>query len=287
VERPVVHTRVQSSPDIPVTTIRPARHSLLPDVRELWRYHGLAFTFAWRDVKVRYKQSLIGVLWAVLQPFLTMVVFTIIFGKFANFPSEGLQYTTFVYTGLVPWALFASTFTLCSSSVVANRALVQRVYFPRLVMPLSTTLVPLVDFCCSFVVVIGVMIYYGDALQWTAIFAPFFLLLLGLAAVGAGSFLSVINVRYRDVVYTIPFVVQLWLYVSPIIYPVTGLPEKYQEIVYLNPVVLGITGFRWAVAGTPAPSASQFALGIVSTLVLFAAGVIFFRRSEPKFADLI
>jgi lipopolysaccharide transport system permease protein len=273
--------------DMPATVIRSARHSLLPDVRELWRFHGLAFTFAWRDVKVRYKQSLIGVLWAVLQPFLTMVVFTIIFGKFANFPSEGLQYTTFVYTGLVPWALFAATFTLCSSSVVLNRALVQRVYFPRLILPLATTLVPLVDFCCSFVVVIGVMTYYGDPLQWTVVFAPFFLLLLGLAAVGAGSFLAVINVRYRDVVYTVPFVVQLWLYVSPIIYPVSGLPEKYQEIVYLNPVVLGITGFRWAVAGTPAPSASQFALGIASTLALFAAGILFFRRSEPKFADTI
>jgi lipopolysaccharide transport system permease protein len=273
--------------DYPVTTIEPAERRLMPEFRELWRHRHLAFLFAWRDVKVRYKQSLIGIAWAVLQPFLTMVVFTLIFGKFANFPSQGLPYPVFVYAGLLPWTFFASSLGLSAASVVTNRILVQKVYFPRLILPLSAVLVPLVDLCFSSVVLLGVMAWFDVAVQPTVVLAPFFLLLIAMTAVGVGSALAVINVRYRDVPYTIPFLIQLWLYASPVIYPTAELPEKYQIISALNPVVAGVTGFRWALTGTPPPDTIVLVLGITMAIVMFVGGLVIYRRGETKFADVM
>ena len=217
-----------------------------------------------------------------------MVVFTIIFGKFANFPSEGLQYTTFVYTGLVPWALFAATLTLCASSVVANRALVQRVYFPRLCCRSRRSSCPLVDFCFSFVVLVGVMTFYSDAVQWTVVFAPFF---LGPPRTRGDRGRVVPRRRQRPLSRRrlhdpLPrAAVDLGL--ADHLPDRVACPSSTRTIVYLNPAVLGITGFRWAIAGTPPPETGQVALGLASALALFVAGLCYFRRSESRFADTI
>jgi lipopolysaccharide transport system permease protein len=271
----------------PVTTIEPAERRLMPEVRELWRHRHLAFLFAWRDIKVRYKQSLIGIAWAVLQPFMTMVVFTLIFGKFASFPDQGLPYPVFVYAGLLPWTFFASSFGQTAGSVLANRVLVQKVYFPRLVLPLSAVLVPLADLFFSSIVLFGVMAWFDVTIQPTVVLAPIFLALIAMTAVGVGSALAVVNVRYRDVPYTIPFIIQLWLYASPVIYPTAELPEKYQIISAFNPLVAGVTGFRWALTGTPPPDTIVLVIGVVMATVMFLGGLLIFRRGETKFADVM
>jgi lipopolysaccharide transport system permease protein len=276
-----------SSPDVPITTIRPARRSGLPDFRELWRARDLALILAWRDVKVRYKQSLIGIAWAVLQPLLTMVVFTLIFGKFAELPSAGLPYPVFSMLNLVPWTFMAGVFTLASGCVLANRMLVQKVHFPLLILPIACILVPLVDFAFSFAVGLGITWWYDVAIQETIVYAPLFLLMLAMTAIGLGSFLAVINVRYRDVPYAVPFIVQLWLFASGVIYAADALPEKYIAVASLNPAVGAITGFRWAVAGTPPPSTTMLALGVLMTVIFFFGGLWFYRRAEPKFADTL
>jgi lipopolysaccharide transport system permease protein len=276
-----------SSPDAPVTLIRPVRRSGFPDFGELWRARDLALILAWRDVKVRYKQSLIGIAWAVLQPFLTMVVFTLIFGKFAQLPSQGLPYPVFSMLNLVPWTFLAAVFTLTAGCVLSNRMLVQKVHFPLLILPLACILVPLVDFVFSFTVALGITSWFDVALKPTIIFVPFFLLMLAMTAMGLGSFLAVINVRYRDVPYVVPFLVQLWLFASGVIYAAAALPEKYMNVASLNPAVGAITGFRWAVVGTTPPTATMLGLGVGMTLVLFFSGLWFYRRAEHRFADTI
>jgi lipopolysaccharide transport system permease protein len=276
-----------SAPDVPVTVIRPARRSGLPDVRELWRARDLAMILAWRDVKVRYKQSLIGIAWAVLQPFLTMVVFTLIFGKFAQLPAQDLPYPVFAMLNLVAWTFLAATFSLTSGCVLANRALVQKVHFPLLILPLACVLVPLIDFAFSFLVGLGITAWYDVSIHSTIVYVPLFLLMLSMTSIGLGSFLAVINVRYRDVPYVVPFLVQLWLFASGVIYAAAALPEKYIDIASLNPAVGGITGVRWAVAGTPAPTTNMMVLGWTVAIVLFVGGLWFYRRAEPRFADTL
>ncbi len=273
--------------DAPVTLIRPAGRSGLPDFRELWRARDLALILAWRDVKVRYKQSLIGIAWAILQPSLTMVVFTLIFGKFAQLPSEGLPYPVFSMLNLVPWTFLAAVFTLTAGCVLSNRMLVQKVHFPLLILPLACVLVPLVDFVFSFVVALGITEWFGVSIQPTIVWVPAFLLMLAMTAIGLGSFLAVINVRYRDVPYVVPFLVQLWLFASGVIYAAGAIPEKYIGVASLNPAVGAITGFRWAVAGTPPPTTTMLGLGVLMTIVIFFAGLWFYRRAEPRFADTI
>jgi lipopolysaccharide transport system permease protein len=276
-----------NSPDLPVTVIRPARRTGLPDLRELWRARELAMILAWRDVKVRYKQSLIGIAWAVLQPLLTMVVFTLIFGKFAQLPSQGLPYPVFAMLNLVAWTFMAAVFTLTAGCVLTNRVLVQKVHFPLLILPLACVLVPLVDFVFSFTVGLGITAWYDVTIQPTVLLVPLFLLMLAVTAVGLGSFLAVINVRYRDVPYVVPFLVQLWLFASGVIYAADALPEKYIGIASLNPAIGAITGFRWAVAGTPPPTAEMLTLGVTTAVFLFLGGLWFYRRSEPRFADTL
>jgi lipopolysaccharide transport system permease protein len=276
-----------TAPEVPITLIRPARRSWLPPFRELWRARDLAFILAWRDVKVRYKQSLIGIAWAVLQPFMTMVVFTLIFGKFAQLPAQGLPYPVFSMLNLVPWVFTAAVFTATSACVLSNRVLVQKVHFPLLILPLACILVPLIDFTFSFSVALGITAWYDVAIQSTVFLAPLFLLMLAATSIGMGSFLAVINVRYRDVPYVVPFLVQLWLFASGVIYAADAIPERYLAIASLNPAVGGITGFRWAVAGTPAPSPQMLGLGIGMAVVLFVGGLTFYRRSESRFADTI
>ena len=274
--------------DVPVTLIRPVRRSGIPDFRELWRARDLALILAWRDVKVRYKQSLIGIAWAVLQPLLTMVVFTIIFGKFADLPAQGLPYPVFSMLNLVAWTFLASVFTLtvaaaCSRTACSSRRCTSR----SLILPLACILVPLVDFVFSFTVGLGITWWYDVPIQSTIVLAPLFLLMLGATAIGLGSFLAVINVRYRDVPYAVPFLVQLWLFASGVIYAADAIPEKYLNIASLNPAVGAITGFRWAVVGTPAPTTTMLVLGLTTTVILFVGGLWFYRRAEPRFADTL
>lgn len=273
---------------VPVTRIEAEAPRARLEFRELWRARDLALTFAWRDVKVRYKQSLVGIAWAILQPLMTMIVFTVIFGKFANFPSEGTQYQVFVYAGLLPWMFFSTGLTQIASSVVLNRQLVQKIYFPRLILPLSGVLVPAIDFLFALTIMFGIAAWYHTAIQWTTIaLAPFFLLLLALAAVGVGAFFATINVRYRDVPYAMPFLIQIWLYLSPVIYGFTALPHKWKVLFAFNPVVLGITGFRWALLGTPQPSQLQVVCGLATTCVFVFGGLWVYRKWESSFADVI
>jgi lipopolysaccharide transport system permease protein len=270
-----------------VTTIQPATRMPHLNVRELWRYRELAGTFVWRDLKVRYKQTLIGVAWAILQPFTTMVIFTLIFGRFADFPSDGLPYPIFVYSGLLPWTYFASSLNGASASIAGNASLVTKVYFPRVLLPIGSITTPAVDFVLAFSVLVGMMFWFHVSLASTVVFLPFFLLLAAVAALGVGLLFAVANVRYRDVPYAIPFVIQIWLYLSPVIYPVNALEDRYQWILSLNPMTAVITGFRWSLLGASPPSASVVVIGTSTAIVFLLAGLAVFRSAEPQFADTI
>jgi lipopolysaccharide transport system permease protein len=257
------------------------------ELRELWRARELALTLAWRDLKIRYKQSLIGIAWAILQPLLTMVIFTFIFGRYAKFPSQNLPYQVFVYLGLLPWTFFSSALSQIGSCLMTNRVLLTRVYFPRLILPLSGFLVPAADFLCSLAVLFGIMLWFGVHVRATAPLALLFLLLLAVTALGVGSVLATINARYRDVPYAIPFLIQVWLYSSPVIYPTASLPHKWQVLLAFNPVVAAIGGFRWALAGTAAPSTFSLLAGIGTALVLLWFGFRVFRSGEARFVDTV
>ncbi len=270
-----------------VTVIRPAARWPHLDIPELWHYRELLLRLAWRDVAVRYKQTSIGVLWAILQPFLTMVVFTLVFGKFANFPSKNVPYPIFVYSALLPWTYFASSLSAASSSLVSNKALVTKVYFPRVLLPLAAVLVPLVDFLFAFVVLVGLMAWFDVWPGLALVLAPLFLLMALLTALGVALFLSAVNVRYRDVPYAIPFIIQIWLFLSGVVYAISALPEKWQWVLALNPMTAVISGFQWGVLDAPAPDLGKTLVSIAAMAVIFVVGLWFFRRSEPRFADTI
>lgn len=270
-----------------VTVIRPAPRWPHLDVPELWHYRELLFRLAWRDVAVRYKQTFIGVAWAILQPFLTMVVFTLVFGKFANFSSQGLPYPIFVYSGLLPWTYFASSVSLSSASVVSNRSMVTKVYFPRVLLPLAGVTVPIIDFVFASIVLFGMMVWFHVWPIWAIVLAPAFMFMALLTALGVGLFLSAVSVRYRDVQYTTPFIFQLWMFVSGVFYALTSLPEKWQWVLALNPMTAVISGFRWGLIGAPPPDVGMTLISIASAAAFFVVGLWYFRSSEPRFADRI
>jgi lipopolysaccharide transport system permease protein len=270
-----------------VTVIRPAPRWPHLDIPELWHYRELLIRLAWRDVAVRYKQTSIGVLWAIIQPFLTMVVFTLVFGKFADFPSKGVPYPIFVYSALLPWTYFASSLGVASGSLVSNKGLVTKVYFPRVLLPLAGVIVPLVDFCFASIVLAGMMVWFDVWPSAALVLAPLFLLMALLTALGVALFLSAVNVRYRDVPYAIPFLVQIWLYLSGVVYAISALPERWQWVLALNPMTAVISGFQWGVISTPAPELGKTLVSIGAMVVMFVVGLWFFRRSEPRFADTI
>jgi homopolymeric O-antigen transport system permease protein len=270
-----------------VTTIRPAPRWPHLDMSELWQYRELLGTLVWRDVAVRYKQTSIGVSWAILQPFLTMVVFTFVFGRFANFPSKNVPYPIFTYSALLPWTFFASAVGLASASLVSNRGLVTKVYFPRILLPLAGVAVPIVDFLLAFTVLVGLMAWFQVWPSWAIVLAPAFLAMAFLTALGVSLFLTAVNVRYRDVPYAIPFVLQIWLFLSGVVYAITSLPEKWQWVLALNPMTAVIAGFQWGVIGTARPEPGKTLVSIAATAVVLVAGLWYFRRSEPRFADTI
>lgn len=270
-----------------VTVIRPAPRWPHLDIRELWHYRELLARLTWRDIAVRYKQTSIGVAWAILQPFLTMVVFTFVFGRFANFPSKDIPYPIFTYSALLPWTYFATAVALSSGSLVSNRGLVTKVYFPRVLLPLALVTVPILDFLLAFVVLVGMMAWFDVWPSAAIVLAPLFLFLAFVAALGIGLFLSAVNVRYRDVPYVIPFLMQIWLYLSGVVYAISALPEHWQWLLSINPMTAVINGFQWGVVGTDPPELGKTLVSVGTTVLFFVVGLWYFRRSEPRFADTI
>lgn len=254
---------------------------------ELWRYRELLFFQALRDVKVRYKQTVLGVAWAVLQPVLTMVVFSIFFGRLARVPSDGLPYPVFSFCALLPWQLFAYALTQSSSSLVENAQVLTKVYFPRLIIPLAAVLAGLVDFAIAFVVLIAMMVGYGIVPGWAVLTVPLFTALAVAAALAVGLWLSALNVRYRDVKYTIPFLAQLWLFVTPVAYPSSLVPESWQALYGLNPMAGVVEGFRWALLGNTPPPGPILMVSVFATALLLVGGLYYFRRMEKTFADIV
>ncbi len=270
----------------PIVTIRPLRGWSAIDFGELWKYRELLFYLTWREIKIRYKQTALGFAWAILQPFLMMVVFTLFFGNLAKVPSEGLPYPLFNYAALLPWTLFAEGITRSSNSLVQNTSLVQKIYFPRLALPIAGILSPLVDFAIALIILVGMMIYYGYHPLLQTLFLPAFLLLAVMTSLGVGLWLSAINVQYRDVRYVTPFLVQLWLFASPVVYSSSLLSERWQVVYGLNPMAGVIEGFRWSLLGTEPPG-SLFVMSVIITVTLLVSGAYYFRRTERTFADVI
>ena len=277
----------EPTPRAPSFVVTPSRGWSLPQFASLWEYRDLLYFLIWRDVKVRYKQTALGILWAVLQPFMTMVVFTIFFGKLGQFPSDGLPYPIFAYTALLPWQLFAGSLAASGNSLVGNRHLITKVYFPRLIVPLSAVFVGLVDFALSFVILLGMMAYYDIYPTAAVLLLPFFVVLAVATALAVGLWLATLNVQYRDVQYTIPFLTQFWLFITPIAYPSSLVPEQWRTLYGLNPMVGVVDGFRWALLGqTTKPDVAVF-LSILITGILLLGGLYYFRRMERSFADVV
>lgn len=257
-------------------------------LKELWEYKQLVYFFVWRDLKVRYKQTALGVAWAIIQPFFTMVVFSLFFGRLAKMPSDGLPYPVFNFAALVPWTFFASGLTQCSNSLIEGANLIKKVYFPRLALPLGAVLSGGVDFCLSFGMLLLLMWFYGVKPTENVIWLPLLLALAFITALGVGLWISALNVEYRDFRYIVTFLVQLWMFATPIAYPSSLLTEPWQRAVYsLNPMVGVIEGFRWALLGTETAPGPMVAVSACAAVVILLGGAYYFRRLEKRFADVV
>ncbi|HNY99736.1 MAG TPA: ABC transporter permease [Anaerolineaceae bacterium] len=269
--------------------LRPSRGFSFLDFRELWIYRELVYFLTWRSLKVRYKQTVLGAVWAVLEPFLTMVVFTIFFGNLAKVGSDNIPYPIWSYAGLLPWGLFSKALSDASRSLVANSHMITKIYFPRIILPLSSILAGLVDFAIAFVVLIGMMLFYKQfptSAVWTL---PLFLLLAMITALGVALWLSALNVKYRDVGYILPFLTQFWLFITPVVYPSSQIPEQWRLIYGLNPMTGVVEGFRWALLGiNPQPTFfPMLAVSAAMAIVVLFTGILYFRRMERGFADMV
>lgn len=278
---------VTHRPVEPTIVIEPRKSLFALDRKAIWEHRELLYFLVWRDLKVRYRQTIIGIGWVILQPLMTMVIFTVVFGNFAKIPSDGLPYPIFTYAALLPWNLFANSLNRGSVSVVGNAQLVSKVYFPRLILPLSGILSPLVDFGVAFVILVGMMIWYGTLPNWGVLALPVFILLAILTALAVGLWLSALNVRYRDVGHTIPFLTQLWMFASPVAYPVGLIPERWRLLYSLNPMAGVIEGFRWALLGKESPDFGVIVVSAVMVLALLIPGIVYFKYTERTFADVI
>ncbi len=267
--------------------LRPTRGWVPLRLDDLWQYRELLYFLVWRDIKVRYKQTVLGAAWAIIQPLMTMVVFSVFFGRLANMPSDGVPYPVFAYCGLLPWQLFSQALTQSGNSLVGNQNLITKVYFPRLVIPLAAVLAGLLDFLIAFLVLVAMMFYYGITPTPAAAALPLLLLLTVATALGAGLWLSALNVEYRDVRYTLPFLAQFWLFATPVAYPASLAPEPWRSLLGLNPVTGAVEGFRWALLGTAGPPGLLLLISVLTTLVLLVGGLYYFRRMEKTFADLV
>jgi lipopolysaccharide transport system permease protein len=275
------------------TVIRPTQGWTSLRLREVWEFRELLFFLAWRDVKVRYKQTVLGAMWAILQPLLTMLIFTIFFGGLARVGSDGLPYPLFSYAGLLPWTFFAQGLGQAANSLVGASNLIKKVYFPRLIVPLASVLTGLVDFAVAFTVLVGLMVWYRVPPTAAVLWLPLFLLLAILGALGSGLWLAALNVEYRDVRYVVPFFVQLWLFVTPVIYPTSRLTAKLAELGLpvwlsgLNPMTGVVEGFRWALLGSGSKPGPILVASTTVTFVLLLSGALYFRRMERTFADVV
>ncbi len=280
------NTRLRNK-QTPIVVLKPSKGWLAIDFKELWRYRELVFFLTWRDIKVRYKQALLGVSWAILQPLLTMAIFTLIFGVLLKTPSQDIPYPLFSLTALLPWQLFATALQRSSVSLVGNANLLTKIYFPRLAIPLSSVFAALVDFGVSFVVLLGVMFYYRYWPGWNILWLVPMILLALLTALAVGLWLSALNVQYRDVQHMVPFIIQVWLYASPIVYPIEIIPEGIWRYLYsLNPMVGVIQGFRWALVGGTPPDVNAL-ISVLVVLIILVSGLFYFRRMEKTFADIV
>jgi lipopolysaccharide transport system permease protein len=273
--------------DLRVTLIRPAAGWAPIDVQELWEYRDLLYFLIWRDIKVRYKQTILGASWAIIQPFCTMVIFSVVFGQLAHVSSNGLPYPIFSYCALVPWMFFANALAQASMSLVANERMITKIYFPRLLVPLAAVFAGLIDFLISFVVLIGMMLYYHMTPTTAVLATPAFLLLAIATAVGVGVWLAALNVRYRDVRYVVPFLIQFWLFATPIAYSSTLVPGKWRVLYGANPMTGVVEGFRWALLGESGVSVPLFLLSALVVIAVLISGVYYFRRVEQTLADVI
>lgn len=270
-----------------VKIIQPSTGWVSLRLQELWKYRELLYFLVWRDIKVRYKQTVLGVAWAIIQPFCAMVVFSVFFGKLAKVPSDGLPYPIFAYTALLPWQLFAHALTESGNSLVANQQLIKKVYFPRLAIPIAAVLAGLVDFAIAFVVLLGMMVYYGIYPTLAIVTLPLFILFAIATALAAGLWLSALNVEYRDVRYIIPFLTQFWLFATPVVYPSSLVPETWRALYGLNPMAGVVEGFRWALLGKSGGMGPLMLVSIIMVTILLIGGLIYFRRMEKTFADLV
>ena len=267
--------------------IAPSRGWAPLRLRELWEYRELLYFLIWRDVKVRYKQTVLGAAWAIIQPFFTMVVFSLFFGRLAQVPSDGLPYPVFAYTALVPWSFFAYGLAQSSDSLVASANLIKKIYFPRLVIPISGVIAGLVDFALAFVVLVGMMLCYGITPTGNVVWLPLLLLLALITALGVGLWLSAMNVQFRDVRYVIPFLTQFWLFATPIAYPSSLLDEPWRTLYGINPMAGVVEGFRWALLGTASAPGPIILVSALAASVLLISGLFYFRRMEKTFADVV
>ena len=257
------------------------------NLRDIWKYRELLYFFTWRDVKVRYKQTVLGIAWAVIQPLFMMLIFTIFFGRLAKVPSDGLPYPIFAYTALLPWQLFSRALTDASTSLVVNERLITKVYFPRLLVPASAVLASLVDFGIAFVLLLGMMVFYGIALTPAIATLPLFILFALMTALGVGFWLSALDAQFRDVRYTLPFLTQFWLFVTPVVYPASLVPERWRLLYGLNPMTGVVEGFRWALLGKGGGMEPMLAVSVIAILFTFIGGLYYFRRMERTLADVV
>jgi lipopolysaccharide transport system permease protein len=273
-------------PDVPVVVIEPSRFWVALDLRGLWAYRELLYFLMWRDVKVRYKQTMLGAAWAIIQPLLTMLIFTLFFGNLAGIPSDGIPYPIFAYAGLLHWTFFSNAVTSSGNSLVGNSNLITKVFFPRMIIPSAAVAAGLVDFGIAFLLLIGLMIYYSVTVTWAVLMLAPLTILTTLLALGLGMWLSALNVKYRDIRHALPFLMQLWMFVSPIIYPVSMLPAKWRWLLALNPLTGIIAGFRSALFNRAFDwTAIGISIGITLALLVYAA--FSFRRMERNFADIV
>ncbi|MCC7119859.1 MAG: ABC transporter permease [Anaerolineales bacterium] len=282
----VVQPLVPDAALVPQIVIEPQKGWASLDLRDLWHYRELLLLLTWRDIKVRYAQTVLGATWAVLQPLLTMLVFSVIFGRFANLPSDGVPYPVFTFTALLPWQLFAFSLTNASNSLINSDKLISKVYFPRLIIPIASALPGLVDFAVSFFVLIAMLGYYQIPFTTRWLMLPFFLLLAVLSALAVGLWLSALNVEYRDIRYVVPFLTLFWQYATPVAYSASLIPEKWRLLYGLNPMTGVVDGFRWALLGIGQLN-SLLWVSMAVIVLLFLSGLAYFKRMEATFADVI
>jgi len=278
---------VATQSDLPVTIIRPSRGWISLNLRELWEYRELLYFLSWRDIKVRYKQTVLGVVWAIIQPFFSMIVFSLFFGRLAQIPSDGIPYPIFSYAALVPWTFFANGLIQSSNSLVGSANLIKKVYFPRLVIPISAVLSGVVDFVLAFVVLLGMMLFFGVTPTWNVLWLPLLLLLALVTSLGVGLWLTAMNVQFRDVRYAVPFLVQAWMFATPIVYPSSLLSEPWRTLYGINPMAGVVEGFRWALVGTETTPGPMVVVSALVAVMLLISGAFYFRRMEKTFADVV